>query len=823
MKHAAIEPSTRLWAAPDFQSIAFGREGEILAAKVRLGIMALVGLIPLQSVLFRPVSAEARIGLGATILVQAMGIVVLKVAQRPKPPAWLGLFTSLLDVSTVSMVNAGFLLSGTPLAATNSRVVFCCYFVALALVCLRQDWRWCLIAAAVTMMEYGCIVAWAAARYDLYGAAFASSTYGRFNWDNQIARLMLLAAAGAIGAVTVVQSRGYWEAVIKYLDAFPLGVIIAGADHKSRYANRAAQDLLSRDIPPGVQLSELNSQLFRAGTDDPYPPRRTTIALALAGESAECDDIEIQRPGSRISVEAWGTPVLDSKGRVSNAIAVFHDETRRRRAEEEMRRLGQMLREANAELALRGDILESVAVAANRLFQSASWEEVATEVIGGIGTAVGASRASMFQVSEEGELAARMCFGWVAPGVVPIGEAMRQKVPFRVAGFGRWLDSFSRGETVHGPVRDFPESEQAVLTTQGVRSLAVVPVHLGERLWGFLGFDDCVSDRQWSQGEILGLRVAADMLAEAIAAKERAAAIEASEERYRTLFERSLGLLCTHSMDGTLLTVNHAAASTLGLTVDQMVGRNLEEFLAPKARAKFPEYLAAVAATGQMSGNLVLSDTSGTEHVWEYRNYVVREPNQEPFVLGHALDVTARTTLERELRDRALKDPLTGMANRTLFEDRLTRAFERAKRRAIAEEEAQPWALAYLDLDGFKETNDRFGHPAGDALLCEVATRLRHGLRTLDTVARLGGDEFALILPDIGSQENARHLIDKLLESLRQPFLYGGYTLVVSVSIGVSMHPVDGDSTQTLTARADKAMYAAKSAGGSGYRFYSDL
>src|SRR5205807_1598694 len=131
----------------------------------------------------------------------------------------------------------------------------------------------------------------------------------------------------------------------------------------------------------------------------------------------------------------------------------------------------------------------------------------------------------------------------------------------------------------------------------------------------------------------------------------------------------------------------------------------------------------------------------------------------------------------------------TGVANRTLFEDRLNRAFERIKRKAVAEGKAPHLALAYVDLDGFKETNDVFGHPAGDALLCEVASRLRGGLRNLDTVARLGGDEFALILPDIGSEENARHVIDKLLESLRHPFLYGGYTLVVSVSVWVRISP----------------------------------
>ena len=823
MKRPAIATSARAWTAPDFQSIAFGREGEVLAARVRLAITALVGLIPLKSVLSRTPGAEAAIGVGATAAVLVMGSIVLWLARWPKPPAGLGLFTSLLDVSTVSMVNLGFLLSGNPLAATNSRVVFCCYFIALAMVCLRQDWRWCLVAALVAMAEYGAIVLRAAAHYDLHGSAFALSGYGRFNWDNQVARLMLLAAAGAIGAVIVIQSRGYWEAVIKYLDSFPLGVIITGADSKSRYANLAARELLGRPIPAGAQMSELNDQLFLADTGQPYPPARSTIARALSGESTECDDMEIQRPDSRIAVAAWGTPVIDAKGRVSHAIAVFHDQTRRRRAEEELRRLGEMLREANAELELRGVVLEAVAIAAERFFQSASWEEVANEVIGGIGAAVGASRASIFQVSQDGRFAARLRFGWVAPGIMPMAESLREEMPIRDTGFGRWLESFSRGETVHGPVRDFPESERAALAQQKTCSLAVVPVLSGGRLWGFLGFDDCEAEREWSQGEILALRVAADMLAEAVAAKERTAAVEASEERYRTLFERSLGLLCTHSMDGTILTVNNAAAANLGLTVDQMTGRNLEGFLSPEARPKFADYLAAIAAADEMSGNMILLDAGGNQRVWEYRNYVVREPDQDAYVLGHALDVTDRTTLERELRDRALKDPLTGMANRTLFEDRLSRAFERAKRRAVVEGETPPWALAYVDLDGFKEINDLFGHLAGDALLCEVASRLRGGLRTLDTVARLGGDEFALILPDIGSQENAKLVIDKLLESLRHPFTYQGYTLVVSVSVGVSMHPLDGDSTEALTARADKAMYSAKAAGGSGYRFYSDL
>ena len=683
-----------------------------------------------------------------------------------------------------------------------------------------------------------------------------------------------------------------------------------------------------------------------------YPPERGAIARALAGESTISDDLEIQRPDTRIAVAAWGAPILDAGGRVSNAIAVFHDQTQRRRAEEglrrttafleaseeraralletapdamvivdrggaivlvntqceklfgyqraeligqpvemlvpaelreaharhrtafvaasstrpmgaglellargkdgsvvpvevslspleteagilvsgairdvtERRRLERMLRDANAELGLRGVILEAVAEAAERLFQAASWEEVATRGLGGIGAAVGVSRVSFFEVSElaDGELAARLRFAWVAPDVAPLADEMRLETPFRASGFSRWLDSFGRGETVHGPVRDFPAGEQPQLAAQGVRSLAVVPVRQGGRLRGFLGFDDCQAEREWSQVELLALRVAADTLGAAIAGKERAAAVEASEERYRALFEQSLGLLCTHALDGTILTVNAAAAAALGRSADQMVGHSLGEFLAPAVRGGLADYLAAVTAAGEMSGTMVLLDDGGGERVWQYRNHVVREPGQNPYVVGHALDVTDRTRLERVLREQALTDPLTGLANRALFEDRLRRAIERARRNAGLLGQVPLLALAYLDLDRFKDVNDRFGHAAGDALLREVGFRLRENVRTLDTVARLGGDEFAIILPDVGSAANARRLIEKLFENLRHPILHDGTALTVSVSLGVSMLLRDGDSAEYLLARADEAMYAAKAAGRNGYRFFGD-
>ena len=145
-----------------------------------------------------------------------------------------------------------------------------------------------------------------------------------------------------------------------------------------------------------------------------------------------------------------------------------------------------------------------------------------------------------------------------------------------------------------------------------------------------------------------------------VAAADRARrALAASEERYRGLFEQSLGLLCTHSLDGRILAVNAAAAAALGRSVDEMAGHGLVEFLAPAVRGKLAGYLETIAVQGEKSGTMVLLDRAGGERVWQYRNHLVREPDLPPYVVGHALDVTDRmmrlnvmsSAVERSLAD----------------------------------------------------------------------------------------------------------------------------------------------------------------------------
>ena len=172
-------------------------------------------------------------------------------------------------------------------------------------------------------------------------------------------------------------------------------------------------------------------------------------------------------------------------------------------------------------------------------------------------------------------------------------------------------------------------------------------------------------------------------------------------------------------------------------------------------------------------------------------------------VLCTFTDITERKQVEEQLAHQAVHDALTDLPNRTLLHDRLEQGILRAHR------DRAPLGLLLLDLDRFKEVNDTFGHDYGDALLQDVAVRLKGVLRESDTIARLGGDEFAVVLPGV-SEADAKQVATKILRSLTEPFRLPGHTLPIDTSIGIALYPEHGDTSQLLLRRADIAMYEAK-------------
>lgn len=174
-------------------------------------------------------------------------------------------------------------------------------------------------------------------------------------------------------------------------------------------------------------------------------------------------------------------------------------------------------------------------------------------------------------------------------------------------------------------------------------------------------------------------------------------------------------------------------------------------------------------------------------------------------------EIAERRRVQAQIEHQATHDMLTGLPNRVLFHDRLHTALQRVSRQSSG------FALALLDIDGFKGVNDNHGHPAGDMLLCAIAERLRSDLRANDTVARLGGDEFALILEDVTEAGLVMELCNQLGSRLAQPYAlhgrHGPFVAHVSASIGVAMCQVGEMPDEDLILAADRALYAAKEGG----------
>lgn len=185
-----------------------------------------------------------------------------------------------------------------------------------------------------------------------------------------------------------------------------------------------------------------------------------------------------------------------------------------------------------------------------------------------------------------------------------------------------------------------------------------------------------------------------------------------------------------------------------------------------------------------------------------------------PATVATLVDLSEQKVAEQRILELAYYDPLTGLPNRRLIEDRFAQAL------AAAEREEDSIALVFIDLDHFKRVNDSLGHSVGDALLCAMAERLGTAVRKVDSMARLGGDEFILVMPGLAATE-AADVARRLVDACAQPFHVGGHDLTVTPSLGISVYPADGRDFETLLKHADVAMYQAKQAGRNAYQFYA--
>ena len=292
-----------------------------------------------------------------------------------------------------------------------------------------------------------------------------------------------------------------------------------------------------------------------------------------------------------------------------------------------------------------------------------------------------------------------------------------------------------------------------------------------------------------------------------------------SEARFGSLIRASSDLITVLDSDARIDYQSPSIERVLGYTPDEVVGTSFASLLPQGEQSRLLHLLDDAAAYDGAAGTAVL-DCTLRHRYGEALHFEIQHTNllDDEHVRGIVLnsrDVSERKAFEEQLQHQAFHDPVTGLANRALFAERVRHAVARARRDHIG------LAVIFIDLDDFKTINDSLGHAAGDRVLLEVGKRLGTSIRASDTAARFGRDEFAVLLEGVESAQEAADTAERIIESLAAPLSVEHKELVTRASMGISM--VAGEAAtdaEEMIRNADAAMYIAKRDGKGGYRLF---
>lgn len=299
--------------------------------------------------------------------------------------------------------------------------------------------------------------------------------------------------------------------------------------------------------------------------------------------------------------------------------------------------------------------------------------------------------------------------------------------------------------------------------------------------------------------------------------KELLAELELTEEKYRFLVEKSLvGFYIIRAEK--LIYVNPRFAEILLYPHEELLaGIKLNKLVAKDdwllVRANQLKQLRNEARNLQYQYQVLCKD--GTVRHVEVLDGVGSYAGQ-PAIIGTMLDITERVKAEETIKHMAYHDPLTGLPNRFVFQDRIHQSFSFAARHQ------KMVGLLFLDLDRFKAINDTLGHMIGDQLLKEVSNRLQNGLRSCDTISRFGGDEFNILVTEVTQESDIQMVAHKIIRSMEYPFYLDDRELYVTCSIGIAIYPKDCQDAENLVKKADTALYRAKELGRNNFQTYNE-
>ena len=290
------------------------------------------------------------------------------------------------------------------------------------------------------------------------------------------------------------------------------------------------------------------------------------------------------------------------------------------------------------------------------------------------------------------------------------------------------------------------------------------------------------------------------------------------EARFGSLVRHASDLITVIGLDGTISYQSPSIERLLGYAPQDVTGRLFAELVHPSDGGRVRQMLADSAAVAGDQPHVLecaLVHRDGTPQQFEINYTNLLQDEHVGGIVLNCRDISERKAFEEQLTHQAFHDPVTGLANRALFAERVRHAIARSRR------EHNRIAVVFLDLDDFKTINDSLGHAAGDEVLAEVAKRLATSVRASDTAARFGGDEFALLLEDIEGVQEAADTAERVLDALAVPLRVGHNELSLRCSIGISVVTEDAaGGAEELIRDADAAMYRAKRDGKGSYRMF---
>ena len=301
--------------------------------------------------------------------------------------------------------------------------------------------------------------------------------------------------------------------------------------------------------------------------------------------------------------------------------------------------------------------------------------------------------------------------------------------------------------------------------------------------------------------------------------KEAEQGLREAERRYRGLFDNALEGIFRTTMEGRYLGANPALANIYGFeSPDELIAslQNIgsQLYVDPERRQ---EFMRIITSRGSVAGFESQVYRKNGDVIWisENARVITDDGGALQGYEGTVEDITDRKLYQSRIEQQANFDPLTGLANRSLLQDRLRQAI------LTAASFSTRLAVAFIDLDRFKFINDSLGHHVGDELLKTMAARFHACVHERDTVARLGGDEFVLLLNSSGSADEVRLVLERMLNTVTQPWMTEHGEYQITCSIGVALYPDDGVDAQTLLKHADSAMYRAKDSGRNNFQFFT--